>query len=194
MTVLDYGMGNLGSVSRALQHLGAVFTVSDSAAGASKLIIPGVGAFAAAMEAIRSQAETIRALASDGVPILGICLGQQLLFDESEEGSLTPGLGLLRGRVRYLPTDGVKVPHIGWNALTSPRAIALLNGIPSESEVYFVHSLYTDCADAEDIAAETTHGISFPSAVQRGNIWGVQFHPEKSGDIGLQILENFVRC
>lgn len=187
-------MGNLGSVSRALQKLGAEFQVSATVQGAVKLIIPGVGAFAPAMACLGPQVGQIRDLAANGVPILGVCLGQQLLFEDSEEGEPTPGLGLLKGRVRYLPKEGVKVPHMGWNALQIDRPSGLLEGIEPESEVYFVHSLYTDCADASDIAATTTHGIAFPSAVQRGNIWGAQFHPEKSGAVGLHILENFVRC
>ena len=192
--ILDYGMGNLRSVERAVAHLGFTAEVRDSVAGASRIIIPGVGAFAAAMERIAPLRDEIRAFAASGAPLLGICLGQQLLFETSEEGTQeTPGLGLLAGRVRYFPLDqGLKVPHIGWNSLRFREDSKLGAGFPEDGQVYFVHSLYTECADPCDVAATCSYGLEFAAAVERGNIWGAQFHPEKSGDVGLNLLKNFL--
>lgn len=192
--ILDYGMGNLRSVERAVAHLGFESRVQSDLAGASRLIIPGVGAFAAAMERLEPLRDEIRAFAASGAPLLGICLGQQLLFETSEEGgSETPGLGLLAGRVRYFPSDmGLKVPHIGWNALSFRPGSIFGAGFPEGGQVYFVHSLYTDCLDTSDTAATCTYGIEFAAAVERGNVWGAQFHPEKSGDLGLGLLKNFL--
>lgn len=192
--ILDYGMGNLRSVERAVAHLGFTAQVQDSVVGASRVIIPGVGAFAAAMERIGPLRDEIRAFAASGAPLLGICLGQQLLFETSDEGSHeTSGLGLLAGRVRYFPADlGLKVPHIGWNSLRFREGSKLGEGFPPDGQVYFVHSLYTECTDPADVAATCSYGIEFAAAVERGNIWGAQFHPEKSGDVGLNLLKNFL--
>ncbi|MCW5940940.1 MAG: imidazole glycerol phosphate synthase subunit HisH [Fimbriimonadaceae bacterium] len=192
IVVLDYGMGNLRSVEKAIDFLGYPCSVQPTLTGATKLVIPGVGAFAKAMEHLGPLADEIRAFARSGNPLLGICLGQQLLFDESEEMGRARGLGLLPGRVRYLPkTEGLKVPHMGWNAL-KVRDKIFLSGIDPGSQVYFVHSLYTDCEDPDCVAATTEYGIEFPAAVRRDNVWGTQFHPEKSGIIGLAILRNFL--
>ena len=187
-------MGNLRSVERAVVHLGFTAVVQDHLAGATRLIIPGVGAFAAAMERLAPLVTEIRAFASGGYPLLGICLGQQLLFETSDEGAReTPGLGLLAGRVRYFPADlGVKVPHVGWNTLHFRADSKFGFGFPEGGQVYFVHSLYTECADPADIAATCEHGIEFAAAVERVNVWGAQFHPEKSGDLGLALLRNFL--
>lgn len=192
IVVLDYGMGNLRSVEKAIDFLGYPCSVQTNLAGATKLVIPGVGAFAKAMENLGSLADEVRAYARDGKPLLGICLGQQLLFEESEEMGCARGLGLLPGCVRYLPkSEGLKVPHMGWNTLKI-RDRVFLNGIDAGSQVYFVHSLYTECADPDCVAATTEYGIEFPAAVRKGNVWGTQFHPEKSGIIGLAILRNFL--
>lgn len=192
--ILDYGMGNLRSVERAVVHLGYESRVQTNLEGASRLIIPGVGAFAAAMERLAPLRDEIRAFAESGAPLLGICLGQQLLLETSEEGGReTVGLALIDGRVRYFPPDmGLKVPHIGWNAITFRADSNLGAGFPEGGQVYFVHSLYTDCADARDTAATCSYGIEFAAAVERANIWGTQFHPEKSGDLGLGLLRNFL--
>lgn len=193
--VLDYGVGNLGSVRRAIEFLGFDCAVQSHLEDADKLIIPGVGAFGAAMERIAPMAAAIRRFAEDGKPLLGICLGQQLLFEESEELGSHRGLGLLRGRVRYFPAGlGLKIPHIGWNEPVWTSGEGLGKGSVHGGQTYFVHSLVTECADPSDVAAITFYGIEFASAVSHGNIWGTQFHPEKSGDVGLRILRNFLQC
>jgi glutamine amidotransferase len=193
--ILDYGMGNLRSVEKAVQFLGYDATVKGDLQGADRLIIPGVGAFGAAMERIGPLRDELRAFAASGAPVLGICLGQQLLFDRSEEIGEHSGLGIIPGEVVYLPRDaGLKIPHIGWSALTPLADEPLMSGVASGDQVYFVHSLYTRCEDASDVIATAEYGVTFPAAVRHGNVWGCQFHPEKSGDIGLQILRNFLSC
>lgn len=192
--MLDYGMGNLASVERALAHLGANFRRQTDLSGIEKLIIPGVGAFGAAMVHLAPLREDIRRFAASGQPLLGICLGQQLLFESSEELGEHEGLGLLPGRVRYFPKGmGLKVPHMGWNELEIDRPHPMTDGLHAGDQVYFVHSLYTDCADPEDALAWTQYGLRFPSMVAHGSVWGCQFHPEKSGDVGMKILEGFIR-
>lgn len=193
--ILDYGMGNLGSVARAVRHLGFEVTIQTHLEGVDKLIIPGVGAFGAAMERIAPLAPEIRRFAENGRPLMGICLGQQLLFEESEEMGHYRGLGLLRGKVRYFPKSlGLKVPHIGWNEAVWTRSDGLATESQPGDQTYFVHSLVTECADPGDVAAVTAYGIEFVSAVMYENIWATQFHPEKSGDVGLRILRNFLQC
>lgn len=195
ISILDYGMGNLRSVQNALARLGAPCRLVDNLEGVEKLILPGVGAFGAAMERLAPFREAIRAYAGSGKPLLGICLGQQLLFERSEEMGDHQGLGLLRGTVRYFPPDlGLKVPHIGWNEALFRAGSKLGEGVLPGDQVYFVHSLVTVCEDAEDQAATTEYGIRFASAVERGNVWGTQFHPEKSGEVGMRILRNFVEA
>lgn len=198
--VLDYGMGNLRSVERAIHHLGFACSVQSDLKGASKLIIPGVGAFRAAMERLETLRGEIRRFADAGKPLLGICLGQQLLFERSEELTVDlseehQGLSILNGSVRYFPEKiGVKVPHMGWNQVTFNEESRLGRGFPEGGQVYFVHSLVTVCDQAEDVAATCEHGIQFAAAVERDNVWGTQFHPEKSGEIGLGLLRNFLEC
>lgn len=195
IVVLDYGINNLRSVEKAIQFLGFECRVQENLGGASKVIIPGVGAFSKAMERLEPLRNEICAFANSGQPLLGICLGQQLLFDRSDEFGDTAGLGLIPGQVRYLPpAAGLKIPHMGWSEVTFKPQSLLGKHIATGDRVYFVHSLYTECADPNDVAATTTYGIQFASAVQRGNIWGTQFHPEKSGAVGLQILRNFLEC
>ena len=195
ISILDYGMGNLRSVQNALARLGAPSRLVDDLDGVDKLILPGVGAFGAAMERLAPFRDAIRAYASSGKPLLGICLGQQLLFERSEEMGDHEGLGLLRGSVRYFPPDlGLKVPHIGWNEAVFRPDSRLGKGVLPGDQVYFVHSLVTVCEDVEDQAATTEYGIRFASAVERGNVWGTQFHPEKSGEVGMRILRNFVEA
>ncbi len=160
-----------------------------------RLIIPGVGAFGAAMEMIGPLAKEIRAFAQLGKPLLGICLGQQLLFDSSEEHGFSLGLGLIPGLVKYLPpSPGLKVPHMGWSSLTYERHQGFGNGGVDHEQVYFVHSLFCDCKDSKDVVATADYGITFPAMVQRNNVWGTQFHPEKSGPVGLRMLGEFLKC
>lgn len=195
IAVIDYGMGNLCSVLKGLESVGGAARVTasprdvDRAAG---VVLPGVGAFADAMENLRAaglDAAVIRAVEA-GKPFLGICLGQQLLFDASEEWGFTPGLGVFPGRVRRLPAH-VKVPHMGWNEVRFRRTSPLFSGIKDGDRFYFVHSYYVDPADPAVVLAETDYGVRFASAVGRENVIGIQFHPEKSSRLGLQILRNF---
>jgi len=195
IVILDYEMGNLRSVEKAVEHLGFECRVQPSLKGATKVILPGVGAFGAAMSKLAPLSDEIRAFARDGGPLMGICLGQQLLFESSEEMGEHVGLGLVPGRVLYFPADmGLKIPHMGWNELRFLRSDGIGEGASPGEQVYFVHSLYCSCADPADVAAECTYGLTFAAAVQHGNVWGAQFHPEKSGDVGLRILGNFLRC
>ena len=173
-------MGNLRSVKQALAAVGCDAIVQSNLSGASRLIIPGVGAFGAAMERLAPLAPEIRKAAADGMPILGLCLGQQLLFESSEERGSYTGLGLLAGYVSYLPpAPEIKIPHMGWNGLHYVRSEGPTAGGKEGEQVYFVHSLVTVCADPEDVVATATHGIEFAAAVGRNNVWGCQFHPEK---------------
>lgn len=195
ITILDYGMGNLRSVEKALQSLGAACQVSESVGAAEKLVIPGVGAFGAAMERLRPLRDEIRAFAESGRPLMGICLGQQLLFDSSEEHGRHEGLGLIPGDVRYLASGtGLKVPHMGWSPIAVRQPLGLMAAVENGEQVYFVHSLHTVCEDPADVAASANYGVPIAAAVQRRNVWGTQFHPEKSGDVGLRILRSFVEC
>lgn len=188
-------MGNLRSVEKAIEKLGYPVRISADLPDSGKLIIPGVGAFGAAMQNLAPLKEGIRTLASEGMPIFGICLGQQLLFEHSEEHGSHTGLELIRGGVKYFSTDlGLKVPSIGWSQLEPRNGKTLMSGVKPADQVYFVHSLYTVCEDDSDVAAISTYGIEFASAVQRNNVWGCQFHPEKSSSVGLKILENFLTC
>lgn len=192
--IVDYGMGNLRSVQKACEHLGFSADIQPDLSGADKVIVPGVGAFGAAMANLEPVADSLRDWAAAGKPLMGICLGQQLLFESSEERGSFAGLGILAGTVRYLPNDaGLKVPHIGWSELSVEQSSGLLQGVEPGERVYFVHSLYTDCAP-DAVAATTEYGVRFASAVQKDNVWGTQFHPEKSGGVGLQILRNFLAC
>ncbi len=195
VTILDYGINNLSSVAKAVRSLDFECEIRDQVAGASKLIIPGVGAFGAAMERLIPLRDSIRGLASDGVPILGICLGMQLLFDASEEFGHHEGLGLIPGQIQFLPKhDGIKIPHMGWSALDFPQPTPLFEGIRAGEQVYFVHSLVAKCESPDNVTAIAFHGEPFTAAVRRENVQGTQFHPEKSGSVGIRILENFLRC
>lgn len=195
VVVVDYGMGNLASVLNALARLGAPARLSgepSEVASAQRLILPGVGAFGDAVLEIdrRGLREPILEAARSGAPILGICLGMQLLFARSEESEGVQGLGLLPGRVRRLP-PGVRVPHVGWNRLEAVRPAPLLQGVRAGEYLYFVHSYH--CDPEEDVtAAWTEYGARFAAVAGRANIWGVQAHPEKSQRTGETILRNFL--
>ena len=188
---------SLRSVELALARLGVHTRVTadpDMLALADGLILPGVGAFSDAMAAL-GRSGTIPAVleaVGAGRPLLGICLGMQLLLDGSEEGPGVPGLGLIPGEVRRLPGCGLKIPHMGWNSLTPAKPSPLFKGLPEEPYVYFVHSYACKAADPADVLAVTDYGVPFHAAVQRGRILGFQFHPEKSGDVGQKLLANFV--
>lgn len=195
--IIDYGAGNLQSVKKALDFIGAESVITDNPEiinNCDKILLPGVGSFGDAMNSMRAKnlVDTIKQNALSGKPFLGICLGLQLLFEESEESPNAEGLGILKGKIRKFPSDmGLKIPHIGWNSIEVKQKDTLFKGIPDNSYVYFVHSYYLEAENEEDIATVTNYGIDFHSGVGRGNIFATQFHPEKSGDVGLQILRNF---
>ncbi|MDO8736651.1 MAG: imidazole glycerol phosphate synthase subunit HisH [Thermoleophilia bacterium] len=195
IAIIDYGMGNLRSVEKALQKVGAEVVVSrdpDDVRRADRIVLPGVGAFGDAMANLekRGLVEVIKSEVAAGKPFLGICLGLDLLFEESDEHGLHKGLGLLPGRVELLPTE-LKIPQIGWNQVSIRKESALLEGIPDGSSFYFVHSYAVVPREESDILCLTDYGCSFVSAVERGNIAAFQFHPEKSSSLGLNILRNF---
>ncbi len=195
IAIVDYGIGNLGSVKKAFRHVGAECSLtSDPArvAQADALVLPGDGAFAATMEEIRRRGleGPLRAAARAGTPLLGICIGMQVLFEESEEHGLHAGLGLLPGRVRRF--DGaLPVPHMGWNSLLRRQAHRLLEGLPDPAYVYFVHSYFCDAPDSVTLA-RSEYGREFAAVVGRANVLGVQFHPEKSQAVGLSMVRSFV--
>jgi len=197
IAIIDYGAGNLRSVRNALTHVGAdVLTVDtpEGLHGAAKIVLPGVGAFGAGINALRAAGfeEPLLAAVRAGVPIFGICLGMQYLFESSDEMGDHRGLGLLPGRVTRFPSGGPKVPHIGWNQLHIRCEHPLLAGVTSGQYAYFVHSYYVEAGDAADVLATTDYGIDYASIVARDNIFGIQPHPEKSQSVGLRILQNFV--
>jgi glutamine amidotransferase len=195
IAILDYGMGNLRSAEKALEHVGATATISrdpDQVRNADGVILPGVGAMPRAMERIGELglAELIAERREAGVPILGICLGLQLLFDSTTEFGGSAGLGLLGGPVEALEAEGLKVPHIGWSPVSWERESRLTDGIPSGTPFYFVHSFAPRPA-AEDLLGSAEYGSRFACAAERDNVFGVQFHPEKSSSAGLRLLSNF---
>ena len=200
IALLDYGSGNLRSVRKALLHVGAAVRVvqgPEFLADAAAAVLPGVGAFDDCIRALERQAllEATRQFIASGRPFLGICVGYQALFDKSEEfSSSAPGLGLFGGNVvRFSGANGLKVPQIGWNQLELARPdCPLFRGIPEGSYVYFVHSFFPRPADPSIVATRTTYGETFASSVWRGNVFATQFHPEKSQQVGLQLLRNFV--
>ncbi len=195
IVVIDYGMGNLRSVSNALEKVGAnVRVASDKKAicNADAIVLPGVGAFSKAMENLKNLKiiTDIHEFIEKGRPFLGICLGFQLLFSESEEGAAPRGLDILQGKVKRFKNK-LKVPHMGWNELTPEGEVPLLSNLSFPCFVYFAHSYYAEPQDTEIVAAITEYGREFPSMIQKNNIYGMQFHPEKSGEKGLKILRNF---
>ena len=205
IAVVDYGVGNLRSVSKALEHVGAeVVVTSDPATieSAGGVVLPGVGAFAHCMNnLVEAGLEgCVRAAAASSRPFLGVCVGMQILFEESDEFGRVEGLGILPGRVRrFEPGDhdaeepALKVPHMGWNELTIRRRAPHLEGIADHSRVYFVHSYYVDTPDPSIVATTTSYGVDFVSSAWRDNIFATQFHPEKSQATGLALLANFAR-
>jgi glutamine amidotransferase len=201
VAVVDYGMGNRRSVQKALEHVGARADITRDPTAledADALVVPGVGAFPQGMRNLIELGldERIRAAAAAGKPVLGICLGMQLLFERSAEHELTEGLGLLAGEVSLLHAGGLRIPHIGWNDVRFERPSPLTAGLPGETcAFYHVHSLAARPADPADVIATTEYGERFATVVGHGNVTGVQFHPEKSSRDGLALLSNFVtRC
>jgi glutamine amidotransferase len=192
--IFDYGVGNLLSLKCALEKVGLNATIAVSAQQLKKadaIALPGVGSFSASITKLDTVKDTLLTAVERGTPLIGICLGLQLFFPESEEGP-GKGLALFEGKNVRLRGD-VKVPHMGWNTLRIVKPNALFDGVADDSYVYFVHSLYPVPTDKAIVAAETEYGATFTSAVTSKNVFGTQFHPEKSGDIGLKILENFAK-
>lgn len=195
VAIIDYGVGNLRSVEKAFAASGCDAIISGDESvlrAAEKLVLPGVGAFAACMRGLKERGfdRLVCERARTGTPVLGVCVGMQLLFDESDEFGATPGLGLLRGSVHRFGNELV-VPQVGWNRIHQKQRHALFEGIEDGSFCYFVHSFYCRPQDETVIAGETDYGGRYASVVAQGNICGVQFHPEKSQDVGLRMLRNF---
>jgi glutamine amidotransferase len=195
IAIVDYGIGNLGSVTKGFRHAGAEVELTGDPAvlrRADALVLPGDGAFGATMAELeaRGLVPLLREAALAGTPLLGICIGMQLLFEESEEHGRHIGLGILPGRVRRFD-DSLTVPHMGWNTLRALRAHPLLDGVADGAHVYFVHSYYCDAPD-DVVVATSDYGHEFAAIVGRGNVLGLQFHPEKSQAIGLRLVANFV--
>ncbi len=197
IAVIDYDAGNLKSVEKALILLGEEVIVSrdsEEILKADRVILPGVGAFGDAMEKLNrfGLVETIHKVVENKTPFLGICLGMQLLFDESDEAPGVKGLGILPGKIlRIPPVQGLKIPHMGWNSLKITENARLFKGISDGAYVYFVHSYYLKADEEAIVAASTEYGVTIHASVEAGNVFGCQFHPEKSSEVGLRILKNF---
>ncbi len=198
IAIIDYDAGNIKSVEKALEYLQAdyILTKDPSALmAADHVILPGVGAFGDAMDKLRSSGlvPVINRIIQAGTPFLGVCLGLQLLFEESEEAPGIPGLGILKGRILKIPRkEGLKIPQIGWNSLQFPNRGRLFEGIDENSFVYFVHSYYLKADDPSIVTATCEYGVTVHASVESGNIFACQFHPEKSSETGLSILRNFI--
>ncbi|HKG80434.1 MAG TPA: imidazole glycerol phosphate synthase subunit HisH [Pyrinomonadaceae bacterium] len=198
VAIIDYGVGNLRSVEKAFAATGceAIVTGDEAALrAAERLVLPGVGAFGACMKALKERGfeRLVRERVREGTPLLGVCVGMQLLFEESDEFGSTAGLGLLKGKVRRFSNELV-VPQVGWNRIHQTQPHALFEGIANGSFCYFVHSFYCEPEDQRVITGETEYGGRYASVVAEENVCGVQFHPEKSQDVGLRMLRNFANC
>ncbi len=196
IAIIDYDAGNLRSVEKALSSLGepSIITRDKKALlSADRVILPGVGAFGDAMRKLHHYelVDTIHEIVAKGTPFLGICLGLQLLFERSDEEPEMDGLGILKGEILKIPDRGLKIPHIGWNSLKLSGDGALFQGMENEPYVYFVHSYYLKALDASIVKATTEYGVTIHASIEKDNIYACQFHPEKSGDVGLKILRNF---
>ena len=196
IAIVDYGMGNLRSVQKAFEYIGYSAQITDKCAelkSASHIVLPGVGAFKDAMEQLQKHGvvDVLKGEIAKGKPFLGICLGMQMLFDKSYEDGEYDGLGLIRGEVKRFETS-LKIPHIGWNNVTVRKSTRLFDGI-QDFNFYFVHSYHASGCDASDVETTCEYGYEFVSSVNKDNIWGAQFHPEKSGDTGLKLLKNFAK-
>lgn len=199
IAILDYDAGNIKSVEKALIKLGEQPVITrdhDEILGADKVILPGVGAFGDAMEKLRNYGldDVIHQVVAQGKPFMGICLGLQLMFEHSDEAPGVEGLSLLAGEIVKLPQIAdLKIPHIGWNSLKFQNNGRLFDGLPQDTYVYFVHSYYLKARDTAIVKATTEYGVEIHAAVEQGNVYGCQFHPEKSSDAGIRMLKNFVR-
>ncbi len=197
IAIIDYGAGNIRSIEKALEHIGAVVQVTDEPEVVNKaqaVVLPGVGSGGAAMARMkeRSLDDSIRQATQQGKPFLGICLGMQLLADHHAEGEVD-GLGLFPGEVRRIP-HGPKIPHMGWNQVRPLHSgLAIFEGIPQDAHFYFAHSYYVEPQEKQGVAAVTDYGSPFCSVIVTERVWGTQFHPEKSGSIGLHLLSNFLK-
>ena len=197
ITIIDYDAGNIKSVEKAFLHLGQDVKITrdrDEILSASHVVLPGVGSFGDAMRHLKEYnlVNTIYDVVDQKTPFIGICLGLQLLFERSDESRGVNGLGILPGEILTIPpSEGLKIPHMGWNSLTMNPSSKLFKGIEDNPYVYFVHSYYLKAKQAEDVAAKTFYSVSIDAAVERGNLFACQFHPEKSSQTGLKILKNF---
>ncbi len=197
IAIIDYDAGNLKSVEKALLYLDEECKITrepNEIFNADKVILPGVGAFGDAMQKLHNYGldSVIEKVVSENKPFLGICLGLQLLFEGSDEAEGIDGLKILKGRIKAIPhKEGYKIPHMGWNSISIKEDSRLFKGIKDQSYVYFVHSYYLEAENKEDVAAETEYVVNIHASVEHNNIFACQFHPEKSGDIGLAILKNF---
>ena len=201
IAVIDYGAGNIQSVVKALHHIGCeeicVTKDKDVLLSADAAILPGVGSFGHAMECLNNSGltEAVKTFIASNKPFLGICLGLQMLFEESEESPGVAGLGILKGKIRLIPKEygvEIKIPHIGWNSLDIKKPEGIYKGIADGAYVYFVHSYYLTAEDRDVVSAQTYYGVSIDASIQKGNLFATQFHPEKSGEVGIQMLRNFV--
>ncbi|MCK4753051.1 MAG: imidazole glycerol phosphate synthase subunit HisH [Planctomycetes bacterium] len=193
IVVIDYNVGNVKSVCNAFKYIGCDVTLSckpETIESATGIVLPGVAAFGYAVNALGSLAELIKKLANNGKPLLGICVGFQLLFDRSCEHGQHNGLGLIQGNIVPIPTGRV-IPHMGWNLVDLPEDMNLFDGLEKQKHFYFAHSYYADVTDIETKTAYTDYGFELSASVQKKNIYGTQFHPEKSGQTGLNVLKNF---
>ena len=199
ITIVDYDAGNLKSVEKALDFLGekpVITREKEEILKADKVILPGVGAFGDAMEKLHQYGlvDVLREVAQKGTPLLGICLGLQLFFESSEESPGVEGLGICKGKILRIPDqEGLKIPHMGWNSLHYDNPGRLFAGIPENSYVYFVHSYYLKAEDPGIVTASTEYSTHIHASIEQGNVFACQFHPEKSSDVGLGILKNFIK-
>jgi glutamine amidotransferase len=194
--IIDAGIGNLRSVQKAFEYAGAMPTIADDPAAvaeANAVVLPGVGAFGDGMRGLRARGldAVVLDVIERGIPFLGICVGLQLLFEESEEMGTHRGLGVFSGRIVRFPA-GLTVPHMGWNQIEQRRSHPLFAGVPDGAFAYFAHSYHVMTDDASIVLASTDYGVPFPSVVARDHVWAIQFHPEKSQQVGLRLLANFV--
>lgn len=197
IAIIDYGAGNLHSVKNALDFLGAQCIITGDAneiLKADKVILPGVGSFGDALFSLRKNGldNVVKTVAQSGTPLLGICLGLQMMFEESEESPGVEGLGIFKGKVVKIPDTGLKIPHMGWNNITLTKDSALLGQKNNSPYVYFVHSYYLTTPQTDIVSAYTEYGERLAIAVEKDNVFATQFHPEKSGDAGMEILKNFI--
>lgn len=197
IAIIDYGAGNIQSVNKALAHIGCEAFITrdkDKILKADGAVLPGVGSFGDTMDTMIEYGikDTVIEYTKSGKPFLGICLGLQLLFPKSEESPDTKGLGIFDGSITKIPSgEGLKIPHIGWNSLDIKKSDGLFKGIGKNPYVYFVHSYFLNASDKSIVSAQTEYGVTIDAAVEKGNVYATQFHPEKSGETGLKILRNF---